>query len=88
MCPYRVITRKAAGFGGASGQRFRIREPWIRIVEIPARRIVLRNNDVALYSAVLSANSSRRRDDYGSTVHACYRLNVGCEVADTYPQMR
>jgi len=33
--------------GGAPGQRFEIREPWIRIVEIPARRIVLR--DLALW---------------------------------------
>jgi len=42
-----VITRKAAWFGEAPGQRFEIREPWIRIVEIPERRIVLR--DLALW---------------------------------------
>jgi len=42
-----VITRKAAWFGEAPGQRFEIREPWIGIVEIPERRIVLR--DLALW---------------------------------------
>ena len=48
---------------GPPGQRFRIRgDPWIRIVKIPARRIVLRDP----YSTGLSANSSRRGDDYGA----------------------